>query len=96
MTKEEILKAAVARFNGVDVSNIHFGNTKSEEAVLSAMDEYTKQQAIAFDIWKRENGYLIDPSGEHYLKIVIDGDFAHNEIVLVDKTYDQFIESQNK
>jgi hypothetical protein len=87
MTKEEVLLKRKA----ADDAGVY-----SDDEIYKAMDEYAKQQAIDFDIWKRENGYLIDPSGEHYLKIVIDGDFAHNEIVLVDNAYDEFIESQNK
>jgi hypothetical protein len=86
MIKDEILdRVSMATCDHTDFDGIY-----------KAMDEYAKQQAIAFDVWKRQNGYLIDPEGMVYLKLIIEGNNARNEPVSSDTVYNQFIESQSK
>lgn len=85
MSKEEVLKNNRRGFDRSD-----------HKSILAAMDEYAKQQAIAFDVWKRENCYTIDPSGEWYIKLIIEGDSARTETVLVDDVYSRFIDEQEK
>lgn len=89
MTKEEIINGAIKRL---------IIRTPTKDVIEDAMDEYAKQQAVEFDIWKRQNAYTIGESGDHYLKLVItdDGKKAHTKIFTIEYVYDQFIESQNK
>jgi hypothetical protein len=93
MTKEEIFNKNHHSFWD-DNGNFHECLLRGD--AFDAMSEYAKQQAIEFDIWKRQNGYLIDPGGEVYLKLIVEGDKARNEPVSADAVYNQFIESQNK
>lgn len=67
-------------------------------SALKAMDEYAKQQAIAFDTWKRNNkwsdamdeGVYIKPIGTH-------GSIGFKfEKASFEYLYGQFIEQQNK
>lgn len=82
MTKEEIL-------NKHDSSRKYIEQTCRPE-LFSAMDEYAKQQAIAYSEWYNSIGYLPKVKnkedhkpGENYMK-------SHEEL------YEDFIEQQNK
>lgn len=94
-TKEDIL-LGYPRYSLVNFA----GNIDNEQMyikdVRKALDEYAKQQAIAFDRFKRDNIYTIDADGENYHKLIIEGDGARTEQYPFEKVYAQFIESQNK
>lgn len=99
MTKEEIInKHASSERRVSDFGQGPAYDWKYMELAnaRAAMDEYAKQQAIEYDFWKRQNGYTIDASGEWYIKLIVEGDSARTESILVDKVYSQFIEQQNK
>lgn len=85
MTKEEIIRQYEPHPNKAEVS-----------VIGKMMDEYAKQQAIAFDVWKRVNLYTLDYPNNRYIKMTIYGDKASTEMVAVDDVYAQFIEQQNK
>ena len=90
MTKETILDEYAKYAWECDESQHVVPYSKAEKA----MDEYAKQQAIAFDKWKLENYWLWDTSVLKYFKWDNDNKrqirFSHEEI------YNQFIEQQNK
>jgi len=67
--------------------------------VFKAMDEYAKQQAIAFDIWKRENCITYDYDNNSYNKLIfldVEHTKVRTEQISTDDAYNQFIEQQNK
>lgn len=89
MTKEEALNKI-----GVDT-----GSERHERGIHKAMDEYAKQQAIAFDVWKRENCITYDYENNAYSKLIfldVDHTKVRTEQLSIDDTYIQFIESQHK
>jgi len=77
MTKEEIL-------NKHDTSRHYIEQTCRPE-LFSAMDEYAKQQAIAFIKWGIESGEIM---GDNWGDAFIPGE--------EETLYDKFIEQQNK
>lgn len=92
MTKENILSKYPCGTN--DYNN---DREYDEDTVVLMLDEWAKQQALAFDIWKRENLYTIDyPNTNQYIKMVITGDIATTQVVPVDEVYNQFIEQSIK
>jgi len=98
MIKEEMLNEAKAYGKAMSLC-YPMERDDYEKAFLEGakkMEGYARQQAIAFDIWKRQNGYLIDPDGEVYLKLIVEGDKARNEPVSVDAVYNQFIKECDK
>lgn len=92
MTKDDIIRGKIGLIPFVDkIANTEFG-----EGLHRAMDEFAKQQAIAFDVWKRMNLYTLDYPNSRYIKLIVSGDKARTEMVPVDDVYAQFIEQQNK
>lgn len=90
MTKEEVL-------NKHDSSRKYIEQTCRPE-LFSAMDEWAKQQAIAFDTWKRNNkwSYAMD-DGSYIKPIGTAGSVGFKfEKASFDDIYNQFIEQQNK
>lgn len=85
MTKEEIIRQYEPHPNKAEVG-----------VIGKMMDEYAKQQAIAYDIWKRVNGYTLNYPNYEYVKLVVTGDKAVTSLVPIDEVYAQFIEQQNK
>ena len=60
---------------------------------------YTKQQAIAFDVWKRENCITYDYENKSYSQLIfldVDHTKVRTEQLSIDYVYNQFIEQQNK
>jgi hypothetical protein len=97
MTKEEILDNQVDRgCSGVTRTAQDRYGRFDKRIILSSMDEYAKQQAIEFDVWKRNNCYTIDACGDAYIKLAVEGDSAITYPVPANAVYRQFIESQNK
>ncbi len=88
MTKEEILdKSITYAFECDDASMvIPYG------AAEKAMDEYAKQQAIAFDEWKVSNKYRASLNMFGELVYEDDSDHCYG----TQELYNQFIEQQNK
>ena len=82
MTKQEALNKV-----GVDT-----GSRRHNKAIENAMDEYAKQQAIAFDEWKVSNKYRasLNMFGELVYEDNSDHCYGRQEL------YNQFIEQQNK
>jgi hypothetical protein len=63
------------------------------------LDEYAKQQAIAFDVWKRENCITYDYENNAYSKLIfldVDHTKVRTEQLSIDDTYNQFIEQQTE
>jgi hypothetical protein len=61
--------------------------------------EYAKQQAIAFDVWKRENCITYDYENNAYSKLIfldVDHTKVRTEQLSIDDTYNQFIEQQTE
>lgn len=89
MTKHEILdKVSMATCDHTDFDGIY-----------KAMDEYAKQQAIAFDVWKRENCITYDYENNAYSKLIfldVDHTKVRTEQLSIDDTYNQFAELQSK
>ena len=116
MTKEEILNKHVSlyfsshhdrsRWNGEgEHGGAEWHTDKAIAAdIYKAMDEYAKQQAIAFDVWKRENCITYDYESKAYSKLIfldVDHTKVRTEQLSIDETYkqftdNQFIEQQNK
>ena len=63
-----------------------------EEAVMLAMGEWAKQQAIAFDEWKVSNKYRASLNMFGELVYEDDSDHCYG----TQELYNQFIEQQNK
>lgn len=67
--------------------------------IYKAMDEYAKQQAIAFDKWKLDFGWAKE-YGNNFTYIrseLVEGSHKFNYIrISFDDLYNQFIEQQNK
>lgn len=64
-----------------------------------AMEEWAKQQAIAFDVWKRENCITYDYENSAYSKLIfldVEHTKVRTEQLSIDVTYNQFIEQQTK
>jgi hypothetical protein len=84
-TKEEILD-----------NQRHGFNEGQRESALYAMSEYAKQQAIAFEVWKIKEGWVLssnplhDPDARVYYQPTEETDWLS-----VKELYDLF-ESQNK
>lgn len=89
MTKEEIYKK--------HHTYAEFDLVPNKESALEAMNEYAKQQAIAFDIWKFENGWSKGYGINLYIKAShgVRGEWKYDQISF-DELYTQFIEQQNK
>lgn len=89
MTKDKILDSvSLATCDHTDFDGIY-----------KAMDEYAKQQAIAFDVWKRENCITYDYENNAYSKLIfldVEHTKVRTEQLSIDDTYTQFIESQKK
>ena len=89
MTKEDILSS---KPHVLYPDNKNNSKDYAEEVVLEAMDEYAKQQAIEFDIWKLKNHWIWDASILKYFKWENDNKhetkLSHNEI------YARFIEQK--
>jgi len=77
MTKDEILK----KLQDENPSSI---------PVFKAMDEYAKYQAIAFNNWLPESGYV--RSGDNEWREIL----SPANIKSTEQLYNQFIEQQNK
>jgi hypothetical protein len=77
-TKEEILKDQVGSYTFDELID-------NEPGIMTAMEEYAKQQAIAFVKWAIESEKIM---GDNYYNAFIPGP--------EEELYDQFIESQNK
>lgn len=91
MTKEEIIGKGKEAW---DFSHDRTVVVDRDDA-LAAMDEYAKQQAIAFLKWGIQ-GYIIHPTTDE--TVCVEGfEHAHPafEKAAADR-YDQFIEQQNK
>lgn len=65
-------------------------NSVTMRGAKEAMDEYAKQQAIAFDEWKINQGWTNISKGKWAQGVFYAGAKSSKEL------YDQFIESQNK
>jgi hypothetical protein len=89
MTKEEILEKR-RHIIGNQLMPI------LSDTIYNMMDEYAKQQAIAYDIWKRVNGYTLHYPNYEYVKLIITGDKAVTSLVPIDEVYAQFVEQQSK
>ena len=63
--------------------------------IFPEIEKYTKQVALAFDRFKRDNIYTIDADGETYHKLIIEGDKARTEQYSFEEVYTQFIEHQS-
>lgn len=85
MTKEAVL-APYIRMTDAATHWVY-----AEDAIV-AMDEYAKQQAIAFDIWKIRNHWLWDNSVCRYFKW--EGDNTHETRLSHEEIYSRFIEQQ--
>jgi hypothetical protein len=82
MTKEEIT-------DKYSEYVVDFGFALSVNDTYTAMDEYAKQQAIAF------HGFVIekfDPHGDNF----VSKNSHDDEVYFADEVYKQFIEQQNK
>jgi hypothetical protein len=77
-TKEEILKDQVGSYTFDELID-------NEPGIITAMEEYAKQQTIAFVKWAIESEKIM---GDSYCNAFIPGP--------EEELYDQFIESQNK
>jgi len=58
--------------------------------IFKAMDEYAKQQAIAFDIWKLKNHWVWDNTKLVYFKW--EGNNMHETRLSHEEIYNKFIE----
>lgn len=93
MTPEEIL-------NKHDSSQKYIEQTCRPE-LFAAMDEYAKQQAIAFDEWRIENRWFSFEQGHYYHTFehptsMSDKEYNKNYVKTREQLYSQFIEQQNK
>lgn len=86
-TKDQILKE---RSIGITCGEILLDYSDAKEA----MDEYAKQQAIAFDIYKRENHYILEHARNQYMKF--GAAYVHEPRLSPDQLYAQFLESLNQ
>jgi hypothetical protein len=84
MTKEEIIKRYEPHPNKAEIS-----------VIGKMMDEYAKQQAIAFSDWQNEGCYLYNtnPTGWCRLNENLETEYVCET---TEQLYNQFIESQNK
>jgi len=78
MTKEDLLEKVKYRFGTKHMELF-------DEIIKSLMDEYAKQQAIAFIKWGIESGEIM---GDNWGDAFIPGE--------EETLYDKFIEQQNK
>ena len=99
MTKEEILINMGIVY--ISTRNILYMSecvpSEGVTDVLKAMDEYAKQQAIAFDVWKRENCITYDYENKAYSKLIfldVDHTKVRTEQLSINDTYSQFIDNQ--
>lgn len=88
MTKDKILDWALMQDGGVG-------------HVSKAMDEYAKQQAIAFDEWRIQNIWFSFEQGHYYHTFehgtsMSEMTYNKHYVKTREQLYDQFIESQNK
>jgi len=99
MTKEEIISVnatserRVSDFNQAPSYDFRYMTIPNATA---AMDQFAKQQAIAFDVWKGHNGYTLNYPYNEYVKLVVSGNRAETFLVPTDEVYALFIEQQVK
>lgn len=86
MTKEQLLDEHAKYAWECDESEHVVAYSKAEKA----MDEYAKQQAIAFDEWKADNKWVQSLNNNYFMK---EHPLQHKTS---DQLYSQFIEQQNK
>lgn len=87
MTREEILSN---KRDACYAISMPFGYG----SIYEAMDEYAKQQAIEFDIWKIKNHWLWDASALKYFKW--EDDNKHETKLSHEDIYTRFMEQSNK
>jgi hypothetical protein len=87
MTKEEI-------FNHHSSEADNWNNALFEKDALIAMDEYAKQQTIAFETWRIENAIEWNHRRKCYWKVA--GSPLENNLETIEDFYFLFLESQNK
>lgn len=71
------------------------------DKVLAAMDEYAKQQAIAFDEWRIKNRWFSFEQGYYYHTFeqgtsMSEASYLKKYVKTREQLYDLFIEQQNK
>lgn len=94
MTKEDILSKTMGV---IPLSRI----IKHHESIFYAMDEYARQQAVAFDEWRIKNRWFSFDQGHYYHTFeqgtsMSEGAYLKHYVKTREQLYDQFIESQNK
>lgn len=94
MTKELIFKR-IALDDGYVTDKSMFAVEDDRELVYKAMDEYAKQQTIAFDVWKRENKWFSFENNGYWYQIFEVGTSRSHKLT-TEQLYNQFIEQQNK
>lgn len=88
MTKEEVISQ--------QLGSMYHSKTADELSQFHlCMDEYAKQQAIAFDEWKRKNKWFSFENNEYWYQIFEVGT-SRAHTLTSEQLYDQFIEQQNK
>lgn len=91
MTKEEHIWDEFMGEGDFDSLSIH-----NKSLIKGILSSYAKQQAIAFDKWKRLHLFTYNIDDETYVHLIIEGDNARTETVSCDDVYLKFIEQQNK
>lgn len=89
MTKEEILKNELGL---LPYKNTMIGSSIGN-CILLAMDEYAKQQTIAFDHWKLNNSWVPGYQYGSYIRHTLSNDLEESSF---NDLYNLFIEQQNK
>lgn len=109
MTKEEIYARSVVKDvdqnysptneqidNYIKLISENGESFRFMRATLTAMDEYAKQQSIAFNDWTQENEYFIPEGYTGYIKGKPDKkQYRSNEFIKPDDLYNLFEQSTN-
>lgn len=92
-TKQEILYRLFDDHKVCYAPDEYIDDYGVEDFVIEAMDEWAKQQILAFDIYKRDNHYIFEYAGQKYMKF--GAAYVHERRLSLDELYSQFIDSQN-
>lgn len=64
LTKETILKEHTKEYRHIRILNNAVIDSavidSAENSILEAMEQYAKQEALAFEMWKKEHGWVMD------------------------------------
>lgn len=92
-TKEDILDEHLKRGKVMYRKDEYIDDYGVHDFIYEALDEWAKQQILAFDIYKRDNHFIFEYAGQKYMRF--GAAYVHERRLSLDELYAQFIDNQN-